>query len=384
MSGNPAGEGMGPACRELHRHLKGHRRRLPPILRTTLALSAASAAAMAVVVGLGFLSGTHTGLSLLKFVGLTTVAGPQSATLFVFTAEKPPLGVGWVIAMSTLNMAATMFLIIPLAWRSSERLRDNRFVGGVIRWAERFGVKHRRYLAKWGLWGLVVVTILPVQGAGVLGAGVLGVLLRIPLKRLLATIFAAGAALNLAWTVAILLTSTAMPTGGAWSYVPYAVVGAFILATVAGSVRGHLRRFRFQAETVPGTPAAQRARLRAVGIVEEDLVMNADLREVCRSLGIDEGQLSRARNTTEILRLDNLPPDMAELLTAAGIVSIRDVSVAPAAMTHAAVAEVVQGRGGKAPPLAQVQAWREEAVQFQIDMRRQQEEELPESGSSPS
>ena len=78
------------------------------------------------------------------------------------------------MAMTIPNMAATFLLIVPLAWRGFEQLRDVRFVGGVLLSAERFAARHRPFLARWCLLSLAVVTFLPAQGGGVLGAGILG------------------------------------------------------------------------------------------------------------------------------------------------------------------------------------------------------------------
>ncbi|MFO1533413.1 MAG: hypothetical protein ABR562_06935, partial [Thermoplasmatota archaeon] len=149
----------GPAVLALRKHLRDHRPRLPPVLRLSLILSAACAAAMLAIVAVGFVLDRQTGLTLLEYLGLQTVSGPQAATLFVFTAAHPPLGLPWVLAMTSLNMAATLFLIVPLAYRGFERLRDNRFVGGLLRSTERYSVKHRKFLARWGLFGLVLVTL---------------------------------------------------------------------------------------------------------------------------------------------------------------------------------------------------------------------------------
>ena len=364
----------------LRTYLKENRPPLAPILRFSLVLSAACVAAMAFTLGLAFFLDTYTGLQVLEFVGITTVSGPQSATLFVF-AQQPPLHMGWVVAMSTLNMAATLFLIVPLAWRGFERLRDASFVGALVRSAERFSVKHRKFLARWGLIGLVLVTLAPVQGGGVLGAGILGVLLRIPVTRLLVTVAISGALLNLAWTVFIYYSAQALPSDGVFQYLPYAVIAAIVVAGLVASWRGHRRRFQFQVETIPGTPAAQQAKLNSVGIVEEDYVLRADLREVCKDLGIPETDLVRARNTAELLRLDNLPPKAGERLTAAGIVSIREVALAPPELVRDALAEI-GGDGFKVPALAEIEEWRTEARRFEAEFHKQVHEHTP--GGAPA
>lgn len=353
--------------RRLRDYLRRHRPSLPAVLRLSLVLSAACVAAMLATVALGFLAGSHTGVQLLEFVGLTTVSGPQAATLVVF-AQEPPLAWPWVVALSTLNMAGTLFLIVPLTWRSIEALRDAPVFGGLIRGAERYSVKHRRFLARWGLFGLVLVVLAPVQGGGVLGAGVLGVLLRIPLRRLLLAVAASGALLNLAWTFVLYRTEQALPTGGPFALLPYAVVAAVLGAGIVASARGHLRRHRFEVETIPGTPAEQQVKLNSVGIVEEDYVLRADLREVCHDLGIPPNDLVRARNTAELLRLDNLPPKAGERLTAAGIVSIREVALAPPGLVRDALAEV---GGMPLPSVEEVAAWRAEAQRFEREFHRQ-------------
>src|SRR5690348_936414 len=83
-------EGKGPACQALRHHLKANRPKLPPVLRLSLLLSAACAAGLLASVGFGFVLDAHTGTSLIEYIGLQTVSGPQAATLFVFSAPEPP------------------------------------------------------------------------------------------------------------------------------------------------------------------------------------------------------------------------------------------------------------------------------------------------------
>lgn len=367
----PATEDQGPACRSLRDHLDSHRPPLPPVLRLSLVLSAACAGAMALLLGAGFLVNIDTGILLAEFIGLTTVSGPQAATLFVFKPPQgDPLGIEWVLAMGTLNMAATLFLVVPLAYRGFERLRDNRILGGILRSTERYSVKHRRFLARWGLLGLVLVTFAPVQGAGVLGAGLLGVLLRIPPARLLASVFSAGLVLTVAWVFVIRYAADAMPKEGPLVLLPYLVVAGLVALAAAATVRGHLRRHQFEVETIPGTPAEQVKKLAQVGIDEQDIVLHADLRVVCQKLGIPESDLKRARNTAEILRLDNVPPKAGERLTAAGIATIRELATAPASLVRDALAEVAR-TGFKVPTLETVRDWQEEAVRWDREFHKQ-------------
>ena len=348
------------------------------MLRLSFTLTWLAVGAMAATTVAAFIASTHAGILVLEFVGLTTISGPQAASLFVFSQDEP-LGLAWVLTMSTLNMAATLCLIVPLTYRSIEALRDAPMVGGLIRSAERFSVKHRRFLARWGLLGLVLVTFAPIHGGGVLGAGILGVLLRMPLDRLLMTVLGAGAALNLAWTLVIHAGAQALRTASemegqaswsVWDLIPYAVIAAILLAGAAASWRGHRRRHQFEVETIPGTPPAQQAKLNSVGIVEEDYVLRADLREVCKRLGIPPNDLVRARNTSELLRLDNLPPKAGERLTAAGVVSIREVALADPGLVREALVEV-GGEGFQPPTLAEALAWQKEAQRFEAEFHRQ-------------
>jgi uncharacterized membrane protein len=365
-------EGKGPACRALQAYLRSHRPRLPPVLRTSMALSILSAGGILILLAAAFLASVPMGVVLAQTVVIATISGPQAATLFAFAQDftAPPWDLVWVLTYTQLNMMATFFLIVPLAWRGFERLRDVRFLGGLVRSAERYSVKHRKFLAKWGLLGLVLVTFAPVQGGGVLGAGVLGVLLRIPVNRLLWTVAAAGTVLNVAWTVVLYAGASAMPAGGIWDWIPYLVIGAMVAAGIAAGIRGHQRRFRFEVETIPGTPAAQQAKLNSVGIVEEDYVLRADLRQVCDHLGIPRDDLVRARNTAEVLRLDNMPPPWGERLTAAGLASIREVALAPPELVRAALEEVKRP-GQAVPDLAEVESWRQEAQRFEREFHKQ-------------
>lgn len=369
----------GPACRRLAKHIKDHPRKLPPVLRLSLWLSAACAAGLLATLGLCWIIDPSGFPLLLAFIGLTTVSGPQPATLFVF-AQHTPLAVGWVIAWSTLNMAATLFLIVPLAWRSAERVRDVRIIGGPIRSAERFAVQHRAFLARWGALGLVALTWAPVPGAGVLGAGVMGVLLRRSPGRLLVILAVAGAALNLFWTIAIKLVSLAIPTSGIFAYLPYAVIGLFVAAGVWGSWRGHRNRFKLQVQTLEPPSKKRAAQLHDVGVHVKNDILVADLRKVCSKLDIPQRELSRARNVVELLRLDRLIPRQAERLSAAGVVCIHDLAVTPPGLVVEALQETP--RHGVSPPVARsAAAWRHQAQSFE---RRLQTSEGDGAAAAPS
>lgn len=368
----PAEPDDGPARQRLRAYLKAHRRDYPPVLRAALWTSGVCALAMLGLLGVAFVVDRSAFIPLLEFVGLTTISGPQAATFFVFTQPKPPLGLGWVLAMSMLNMLATLCLVVPLAWRGFERLRDARFIGGAILGAERFAKQNRAFLARWGLVGLVLVNIAPVQGAGVLGAGVLGVLMRIPVRRLLLTIGGTGLLVSAAWAIFIKETARVMPTGWWSDLLPFFIVAAVVVVGAAAAWRGRKLRYNLQIESIPWVAPQHREQLKRIGITQTAQLFNANLKRLGRRLGIPKEDLGRCRNAAELLRLNSLSPHDAERLTAIGVASIRDLAVAPAPMVQDAFEEA--GRGPNhvdVPALGEVQAWRTEAKEFQLETRRQ-------------
>ena len=349
----------GDAAQRLREQLDARRKALPPILRVSLLVAAGAWAAQGALVLAALAIDWHVFRLLLWFVGITTVAGGQAAALFAYGAD-PPLSVAWVVAMSVLNMVATLFLVVPLAWRAAEGLRERRWAGNVLASAERFAARHRAFLSRWGLMGLAVVAAMPVQGAGVLGAGALGVFLRVPLPRLLTVLAITGVVVNVAWALLVRFIADALPSGGWWEWLPLAVVVAIAVASlVAGRADRRAERYA-SFETFGWISAAQRERLRSLGIREVEQFLRVDLARLARELGLPASDLARCRSVALLLRLNSVEPEDAVRLTGVGIRGVRDLAVAPPDLLRMALDEAEPG----AVTPGEVARWRREAVAF--------------------
>jgi uncharacterized membrane protein len=360
--------------------LKAHLRRVhaafPPVLRLSLLIAAAAWVAQVAVVLGALVVDLNVFRELLWFIGITTVSGGQAAAFYAFR-QDPPLPLALVIAMSLLNMAGTLFLAVPLVWRGLEGLRDARFVGNVLMAAESMAFRHRKALERWGLVGLSVVAAAPIQGAGVLGAGALGVVLRVPLPRLLLVLAIVGAAVNVAWAFVIRYTARALPTGGLWDLLPFAVVALLVVVGFVAARAGKREKDRMGLEAFGWIGPAHRKRLETLGIKGSAQFLRVDLRRLAGKLGVPRSDLGRARSVAGLLRLESVRPEAAVQLTEAGVQGIRDLAVTPPALVQEALAEV---DAKSAPTAAEAKEWHKEAKAFVAETLAQEEER---SGDTP-
>ncbi|HUR61355.1 MAG TPA: DUF4332 domain-containing protein [Candidatus Thermoplasmatota archaeon] len=368
---------MTEAAREaLKAHLRDHRKRYPPVLRVSLLVSAVCWAAMAAIVVVSFLFDRATFFSLLWFIGITTVAGGQAAAFYAF-GPRVDLSLWLVILMGVLNMAATLFLIVPLAWRAVEGLRDARFIGNILMAAEQMAWRRRHFLARWGLLGLGIIAVAPVQGAGVLGAGALGVVLRVPLPRLLVVLGIVGAIVNVAWAIIIKVTASALPTGGLWDLLPWVVIVLLVVVGIVAARMGKREASRVSIESFGWIDEAQRKRLTALGIKGGFEFMHVNLKKLAQKLDIPASQLGRCRNVAGLLRLSSLKPEAAVQLTEVGVARIRDLAQTPPALVQRALEEADPKH---APTMEEAKAWHTEAKAFVAETRLQREAKEDEAG----
>ncbi|HEX2065355.1 MAG TPA: DUF4332 domain-containing protein [Candidatus Thermoplasmatota archaeon] len=368
-------EATAAARERLRAHLRKVHAAYPPVLRLSLALAGAAWLAMAAVVLAAFAADRGLFHDLLWFVAITTVSGGQAAAFYAFR-QDPPMPLALVIAMSVLNMAGTLFLIVPLAWRALEGLRDARFVGNVLMAAESMAWRHRRALERWGLVGLSVVAAAPVQGAGVLGAGALGVVLRVPLHLLLLVLALVGVAVNVAWAFVIRHTARALPTGGLWDLLPLAIVALLVLVGFLAARAGGKEKDRVSLDSFSWIGEAQRRSLASLGIKGSAGFLRVDLRRLAARLGMARSDLRRARSVAGLLRLPSVQPDEALRLTEAGVGHIRDLAITPPTLVREAVAEVDPQH---APSATEAAAWHKEAKAFVAEERERRSEKEPDA-----
>jgi uncharacterized membrane protein len=371
--GRPTDAAASPtgAREALRVHIRRFRASYPAVLRVALLVAGLAWAAQLAVIAAAFFVDRATFRDLLGFVGITTVSGGQAAALWAFR-QTPPLSLPLVIVMGVTNMVATLFLVVPLVWRAAEGLRDARFIGNVLMSAEALAARHRKRLSRWGLLGLGLVAALPVQGAGVLGAGALGVVMRIPLPRLLVTLAVVGAAVNVAWAVAVHYTASVLPRGGFWDLVPWLFILLVVVGGLAASRAGRREVGRVSIELFGWLDAEQRKRLARLGIRSGYQFMHVDLKRLARRLAMPAAQLGRCRNVAGLLRLSSLKPDRAVQLTDVGVARIRDLAVTPPALVQKALAE---SDAEHAPTVGEAKRWHAEAKAFVAETGLQGEAE---------
>src|SRR6185295_5908446 len=99
-------------------------------------------------------------------------------------------------------------------------------VGGVVLSLEKTVVEKRRFLRNWGLYGLAVLVGFPGMATGVFLAATIGIVSKLPLRRLMIVLGSASIVVNVFWAVALYYTSGFLPREGFWSYLPLAFVAA--------------------------------------------------------------------------------------------------------------------------------------------------------------
>lgn len=329
----------GPAQEALRARVRADRRRFPPILRSLLwvALGLAGLAA-ALVVFLALADPRTLGI-LGALLGLSFAVGREAAILNAY-GQDPSLGATWVVVASVLDDLITLALALPLVWLGIERLRGAPFLGGIVLSLEKTAVGKRAFLRRWGLYGLVAFVWVPGVGAGVTLAAAIGLVSKIPLRRLAVALALGSVAVNAFWAIGLYYTSALIPSEGPWSYIPLALVGALAAVAVVFGLLQRRKRHLFPIVKVQVLEADHAERLLEVGITDGIDLLYANRTILAAKLGINPASLGRLRSVAELSMLRTVSPRHAEMLTKVGITSIRELSVAPPGMVAAAISEL--------------------------------------------
>lgn len=281
--------------------------------------------------------------------GLSFAVGREAAMLFAYT-QRPSMGPGWILMMAVLDDLVTLGLTLPLAWIGLERFRGVHLVGGVVLSLEKAAVEKRGFLRRWGVWGLIAFVWFPGIGAGVFLAAAMGVIAKIPLRRLILALALGSIAVNAFWAIGLYFTSSLIPAAGIWSYIPLALVGILGLVAVAFGWLERRRRNLFPIVKIQIMTPAHLARLLDVGITDGNHLLYVNRRTLAARLGIDPALLGRLRSVAELSMLQTVTPQQAETLTEVGITSIRDLAVAPPELVSRALRELQGQRSGADSP----------------------------------
>jgi uncharacterized membrane protein len=329
----------GPAQVALRARVRADRRRFPRVFRNCLWATLGLVGVAGLAIAFLALVDRHTLVLLGQMFVLSFAVGREAAMLHAYS-QGPSLGPVWVFVAAVLDDLVTLGLTLPLVWIGIERLRGVYFLGGIVLSVEKTAVEGRAFLRRWGLYGLVAFVWFPGVGAGVFLAAAIGVVAKIPLRRLIAALALGAVAVNAFWAVGLYYAEGLIPTEGPWSYIPVALAVALgILAVVIGW-RQHRTRHLFPIVKVQILGRDHAARLLNVGITDGIDLLYANRHVLARKLGMDPALLGRLRSVAELSMLRTVSPRHAEMLTEVGINSIRELSVAPPHLVAAALKEL--------------------------------------------
>jgi uncharacterized membrane protein len=341
----------GPAQEELRQRVRTDRRRLPRVLRGSLWLSLGILVLSGLLIALLAVVDPQVLTVLGQMIALSFAVGREAAMLWAYS-QTPAPSPAWVFLATALDDLLTMGLTLPLLWIALERLRGVFFIGGVVLSVEKTAVEKRAFLRRWGVWGLVAFIWFPGVGAGIFLAAAIGMIAKIPLKRLIVALSGASILVNAFWSIGLYYTSGLIPREGAWSYGPIVFAGALGVLAIVFGVRQHHLRHLFPIVKVQMLGPQHVSRLLEVGITDGIDLLYANRTILAKKLGMDPALLGRLRSVAELSLLRAVSPRHAEMLAVVGISDIRELSVAPPELVAAALKElelkhVIQPRPGE-------------------------------------
>jgi uncharacterized membrane protein len=329
----------GRAQTRLRARVLADRRRFPPDLRILLWVALGLAAFAALLITFLALTDRHTMGIIIQLHILSLLVGREPAILHAYTA-RPSFGATWITVSSVLTDFITLALALPLFWLGIERLRGVPLLGGVILSLEKTAVEKRAFLRRWGLFGLVAVVWVPGVGAGVTLAAVIGLVSKIPRRRLIVALAVGSAAVNAFWAISLYFTSALIPRSGPWSYVPLAFVALLLVVALVFGLLQRRTRHLFPIVKVQILGAEHAKRLLDVGITDGIDLLYANRTVLAARLGIKPSSLGRLRSVAELSMLRTVSPRNAEILTEVGVTSIRELAVAPPGLVADAIHEL--------------------------------------------
>ncbi|MFA5943795.1 MAG: DUF4332 domain-containing protein [Candidatus Thermoplasmatota archaeon] len=333
------GFARGPAQAALRARVQHDRKRFPRILRNALWVGVGlSGLAIALVIFLAVIDPRTMGI-VAQLLGLSFAIGREAAILHAYS-QQPSLGATWIVITSVLDDLITLALALPLFWLGLERMRGAPHLGGVILSLEKTAVEKRAFLRRWGLYGLIAFVWVPGVGAGVTLAAAMGLVSKIPLRRLILALALGSAAVNSFWAIGLYYTSSLIPQEGPWSYVPLAFVVLVAAVAVVFGLLQRRKRHLFPIVKVQILEAEHIDRLLQVGITDGIDLLYANRTILAAKLGIRPASLGRLRSVAELSLLRTVSPRHAEMLTEIGVTSIRELAVAPPDLVADAIHEL--------------------------------------------
>ena len=365
----------GPAQIALRERIRADRRRLPqPLRRCLWATLIVMGVAAVLTVVLAFFEPRTLGV-LIQMIVLGFGVGREASMLYAYS-QDPAFGPMGVLVAIVFDDLVNLGLTLPLVWIGLERLRGVFLLGGIVLSIEKTAVEKRAFLRRWGVWGLVAFVWLPGIGAGVSLAAAIGVVAKIPIRRLLIALAVGALMVDTFWAFGLYYTSNLIPEEGIWSYIPLALALALCLAAFVFGWRQHRTRHLFPIVKVQILGKQHVERLLEVGITDGNHLLYANRNVLAKKLGVDPALLGRLRSVAELSMLRTVSPRHAEMLTTVGINSIRELSVAPPHLVAAALKElelkhVIQPLPGEEELFPrQCARWTDDAKEFLAESRR--------------
>jgi hypothetical protein len=274
-----------------------------------------------------------------QVLGLSIAVGREAAILHAY-GQHPSGGPGWIVVTSVLEDLIALALALPLFWFGIERLRGTPLVGGIVLSLEKTAVERRALLGRWGVYGLFAFVWMPGVGAGVILAAAIGLVSKIPLRRLAVALALAATTVNAFWGIALYYTESLIPRKGPWSYIPLALIAVLGVCAVVFGLLQRRKRHLFPIVKVQVLGDEHLERLLEVGITDGIDLLYANRNIIAAKLGINPASLGRLRSVAELSMLKTVSPRHAEMLTEIGVTSIRELSVAPPELVAAALHEL--------------------------------------------
>ena len=218
---------------------------------------------------------------MLRMYVLTIAAGRETAMLDALVRGLHP---GMVYGLSVLDDFGSFLLALPFAWLVVRILKRS----GRVRWAlahfEKQALLRRRWVHRWGLGGLALVYFLPGFGAGVPVTVLLGILSRIPFRRLVPFFAVATVVVDGLWALLLTNAVAALPDSPAIEAIPLLVVGAVVVAAAVGAWRGRAERHVALLDWRVAPPKEDVAALAAWGVRPDGDVVHVDVDALARAL----------------------------------------------------------------------------------------------------
>ena len=125
---------------------------------------------------------------------------------------------------------------------------------------------------------------------------------------------------------------------------------------------------KYKIEEIEGIGPAVGAKLKAVGIVDTDKLLERcgakkGRSDVAKETGLDESRLLKWANMADLMRISGVGEEFSELLEAAGVDTVKELQHRNAATLAAKMAEVNEARKltRTVPAASQVTKWIEQA-----------------------